>query len=381
MANLPATPDRKRRELAIQLRIWRIGHFFNAGGLPEWVKSTTEEEPPHQPESSDQSEIWLARCEALTIRGYVVKAARLIDFLIPFARIARNNYLLARVLTVAGIVRTLRGEYRSALQLLNEAVPLYGDLLDDTLAASVHITLPSVLATVGDVEQGVVHAAEFCRRARESGNPALLAVALSTQALVGCMHGAWVDAARAGWDSIQSARKAGHRYYEYIATVYHGYAVGQLGDVEHGLRLLHESVQMAMRLKTQLPLGRNFAWIGELYLLAGDADRAEKAVNRSIRLSRASGYTVGIPLAEKVLAQVRLAQGRTAEAVLLAGQALSTFRGMEAMTEVARCHALLARAQSGEEGRAHHETALLLFDQYGMSAERQELERELYAPI
>jgi ATP/maltotriose-dependent transcriptional regulator MalT len=112
------------------------------------------------------------------------------------------------------------------------------------------------------------------------------------------------------------------------------------------------------------------AVLAEAYLAAGDAARANEAARRARALARETAFPYGAGLAERALGRLAGARGHHDEAARRLGDALETFRAIDARYEQARTGldlAALARARGDAPAeQAHLADARRLFQALGI---------------
>ncbi|HKV08669.1 MAG TPA: hypothetical protein VJ725_11055, partial [Thermoanaerobaculia bacterium] len=159
-----------------------------------------------------------------------------------------------------------------------------------------------------------------------------------------------------------------------------GYAYLEKGDLEDAIEALTESVEQLRQAGMLQLFGWFSAFLAEARLLAGrrPAEVLEQA-RHALTVTEASGFRYGTGLAQRALGRIASAAGERSEAGVRLGEALESFRAIQAPFEVGRTLldlALLAYAggDSDEAARCLGEAYRLFMElrvpQYAEKTER-----------
>lgn len=134
-----------------------------------------------------------------------------------------------------------------------------------------------------------------------------------------------------------------------------------------GLALLREAVEVdeALRFRYHLPL--SLVGLAEGYLLAGDADAAERHAAQALHMSREHGHRGWEAWALRLHGEIARHRGETAAARDFYREASSRARELGMRPLLAHCHRGLACVESHERERATHlRLATKMYDEMGM---------------
>jgi class 3 adenylate cyclase/tetratricopeptide (TPR) repeat protein len=164
-----------------------------------------------------------------------------------------------------------------------------------------------------------------------------------------------------------------------------GYAYLEKGDLPRASEALEDSVERLRRAGMQQLLGWFSAFLAEARLLAGRPDEARDLACEALAVTEGVKFRYGSGMAQRALGRIARAAGDLAEAGRWLGDALESFRAIQAPFEMARTRldlALLAGAGSAEAA-LHLGQARRLFADLGLPRYAEEAERlagELAAP-
>ncbi|HEX3527763.1 MAG TPA: adenylate/guanylate cyclase domain-containing protein [Thermoanaerobaculia bacterium] len=133
-----------------------------------------------------------------------------------------------------------------------------------------------------------------------------------------------------------------------------GYAYLAQGDVRRAGEALEESVRRLRQAGMQQLLGWFSAFLAEAWLLSGRVEEAGDLAREALAVTEGVRFRYGSGMAQRVLGRVARSTGAAAEADDWLGQALESFRAIQAPFEVARTQldlAKLAGAGSAEAAR------------------------------
>jgi tetratricopeptide (TPR) repeat protein len=133
-----------------------------------------------------------------------------------------------------------------------------------------------------------------------------------------------------------------------------GYAWLEKGDLPRATKALEDSVERLRQAGMQQLLGWFSAFLAEAYLLAGRPDDAQELAREALTTTEGVGFRYGSGMAQRALGRIARAAGDREGAETWLGQALESFRSIQAPFEVGRTRlelALLAGAGSAEAGR------------------------------
>jgi tetratricopeptide (TPR) repeat protein len=179
------------------------------------------------------------------------------------------------------------------------------------------------------------------------------------------------DALEAAGEAVAACEAAGETYLLLLALAWRSDALIRAGSLAEARRLLGRTRALALSIGSDEGVAFSDQLLGDLLHRAGDLDGAGELLVRArdrFRRFRAP-LDAGFTLVD--LARVRLTQGRAAEALEVAGEALTDFRRREDPRGVASAFACLGRAyaQLGESERARPplEEALALSGRWGFT--------------
>jgi tetratricopeptide (TPR) repeat protein len=220
---------------------------------------------------------------------------------------------------------------------------------------------------LGEVGPAFQAAARADALGHEIGDPRLQTYAAWT---TGWLHAALGDSDAA----VAACRRSLERSPDPVNTAdamsFLGYVLLERGDVGEATGLLEQSVAQ-WRAFGHTPM---LAWfttvLAEAYLAAGDTGRAHEAASRGLSLAREAAFPYGLGLAVRALGRLARARGLRDEAARLLGEALDTFRTIDARYEQARtCLDLAALAAARDDAgarQAHLAEARRLFQALGI---------------
>ncbi|HKI01918.1 MAG TPA: adenylate/guanylate cyclase domain-containing protein [Thermoanaerobaculia bacterium] len=133
-----------------------------------------------------------------------------------------------------------------------------------------------------------------------------------------------------------------------------GYAWLEKGDLHRAIEALEDSVERLRQAGMQQLLGWFSAFLADGYLLADRSDEAWDLAQEALTITEGVGFRYGSGMAQRALGRIAWAAGDREGAETWLGQALESFRSIQAPFEMARTRlelALAAGAGSAEAGR------------------------------
>lgn len=149
-----------------------------------------------------------------------------------------------------------------------------------------------------------------------------------------------------------------------------GYAYLEKGDLQEAIEALEESVERLRRAGMLQLFGWFSAFLAEARLLAGrPASESRELAHHALAVTEASGFRYGTGLAQRALGRIAASAGNAPEARKRLGEAVESFRAIQAPFEVGRT--LLDLALLAQPGDAPGEAARCLGEAYRLFTELQ----------
>lgn len=133
-----------------------------------------------------------------------------------------------------------------------------------------------------------------------------------------------------------------------------GYAWLEKGDLPRAIETLEDSVERLRQAGMQQLLGWFSAFLADAYLLADRLDEARDLAREALTITEGVAFRYGSGMAQRALGRIARAMGDREGAETWLGQALESFRSIQAPFEMGRTRlelALVAGAGSAEAGR------------------------------
>lgn len=262
--------------------------------LPELLAS-----PAGEGDSVSQHLLMQAHALHLLFRGHLAPAEQLFARGLGFVRTRpEQEHLLPYTLTHLGQLHALRGEYREAVAVLEEAVRT-GDRNGIHIAEGAG-TLSSVLAMLGDFERAEVVGRNMAEEGRRCGDKAVVALASAHLASVFHARGDWSAAITAAEEAMKLAVEGHLLLPEYLAAAHLGLPLARTNRLTSGIRAAEHAISLAERSGLHLLLDQVYAYLAELLIEFGDLPTAARTAGRAEAMAREDGYLYGFALSVKV---------------------------------------------------------------------------------
>lgn len=155
-----------------------------------------------------------------------------------------------------------------------------------------------------------------------------------------------------------------------------GYAYLEKGELQDAIEALEDSVERLRQAGMLQLFGWFSAFLAEARLLAGrPADEARELAVQALAVTESSNFRYGSGLAQRALGRVALAVGEHPEAEIRLGEALDSFRAIQAPFEVGRTLLDLALVIHSGEAARHLGEAYRLFTELGVPRYAERAER------
>ena len=180
-------------------------------------------------------------------------------------------------------------------------------------------------------------------------------------------YAGWVHILRGDYEHAIAAAQQGHqvapeRLTASLNTGVLGHAYLEQGDAAVAIPLLEQAVETLGSIPIRWSELRCRVFLGEAYLMTGDATRARETAGRALELAHGIGWSFGIALAQRALGRIARAAGDPVEAESCLTKALGSFGECRAAFEAARTRldfaALLGTQGNTAAAREHLAAAL-----------------------
>ncbi len=251
-----------------------------------------------------------------------------------------------------GAAHHARGEYRKAIDLLDESIRALGTEpphealgLPGPAGVFFRIWLISSTARVGNFANGGRRAGEALDIAAGADHPLSLAVAHYGVGLLALAQGRTADAIEALQQSLDLCSRWNlHAWFPNIAS-HLGFGYARSGRLDEGIELLQ---QATARMSSPFDASSEFAMLAQALLLAGHGTEAREQADRALALARNYQERGNEALALWVLGEVEAWTGpdRVTRPVDHYQEALRLAIKLEMRPLAAACHAGLGRVWS-----------------------------------
>ena len=155
-----------------------------------------------------------------------------------------------------------------------------------------------------------------------------------------------------------------------------GYAYLEKGEIQDAIEALEESVERLRQAGMLQLFGWFSAFLAEARLLAGrPAAEARELAVQALAVTESSNFRYGTGLAQRALGRVAFAAGEHSEAEIRLGEALESFRAIQAPFEVGRTLLALALVAHSVQAARHLGEAYRLFTELGVPRYAEKTER------
>jgi predicted ATPase len=296
LASLPDTPERARKELALQITLGPAYIASRGYAAPEVglvlrrARALCERVGTPPQLFALMLGIWEWHGVRSELRLCMDFAAEGMDF----ARRLNDPGMLMEALFTSGSNLLYRGDFAAARDCFATAVAEYDDR-ERTRNWATHsghdagVTCRSNLAVclwhMGYPDQALQANREAVELARQIGHPFSLAYALHYTGWLSqnCRLGAEVRAA--GEEEFRIATEQGFALWHASGTFYRGAGLVQLGKVEEGLPLLVKGLDGFRASGAELSLPFQLSTLGEAYTQAGRFEDARRTLDEGLALS------------------------------------------------------------------------------------------------
>jgi class 3 adenylate cyclase/tetratricopeptide (TPR) repeat protein len=230
----------------------------------------------------------------------------------------------------------------------------------------------------GRWEQAVAESQEALRVGEEFADNSIVSFAALTLSIACTSKGDLVRAVEYGELAVQKAPTPGDRMWAQGALAW---AWGRAGEPRRGLDFLATTV--AMHRAAHFTWGEVFVpFLGEMYLLAGEYDKATQTLEEYLEIVERCGMMFHIGSAHRLLGEIALCTDPT-QAAPHFETSIATLRAIKAENELALAYAgygrLYARQGHSAQARDYLTQALTLFERLGTLGEPDKVRQALAA--
>ena len=204
--------------------------------------------------------------------------------------IINANFASGAVSLFQGMLPAARERLEQAVAI-EEAAPLRG-APQDPRVASLAILSPT-LWFLGYPQSAIVRHEEAIARARRIGHPMSLAFALTYGALLYLCLREPGHALELAQEASGLAAADGFRYWESLATTYHGIALSGLGREQEGIAETLAGIESYRATGSELGAAAVMVGLVTSYFRSGQTDRALEAANRALTSIEQTGASLG----------------------------------------------------------------------------------------
>ncbi len=338
---LPDTPERRRCELRLQMALgvslratrgFADAEVERAHARARELCGEVEPTVPYFPV------LW-GLCLYYVVRGEVRTGVELGEQLLGLATAVNDSALLVQAHARTGTTLLHLGEPARARAHLERALGLYeehqlqrqGLLFGADPAVTCRSFLAWALWLLGYPDQALQTVHDALRAARGSSHPLTLAHALFFRAYVRQLRREAAETRDGAEAVVALCREEGMPFYQPLATIWRGWAVAALGDVDAGLDAIHEGLAAARSTGMEIFRPQILGMLAEIRGVAGDAEEALAATAEGLALAHARGECGFASELYRLQGELLMARagrdpGRRAEAVGCFEQAVAIAR-------------------------------------------------------
>ncbi|HKV07980.1 MAG TPA: protein kinase [Thermoanaerobaculia bacterium] len=368
LADLPASPERDRQEIPLQVALgiaWAAVERYNAPEVRQAYDRALELCRRGTPTS-----LLFPVLRGLylyhLIHGDLEAAAGMARQLLDLADREGERRLLLVGHQSLGYVRLLEGHLESARNHLEIVVDLW-----DPERPGADLALPGggapwlegmidlswVFWLLGYPEEAEEIAREACERARRTASPYVLCFVSSMAAHLYALRREPARTRIFAAELRSTATENGYRHFEAVGRFLSAYAEAALGDPE-GLSVMRQQIEARLAKGARISLPNYDAFLAEQCLRAGLVDEALAAVNEGLALAAATGQRMMDAELLRLRGEILLARGDAGEAETFFLRALEVAGLQGALLLELRATVSLARLRAGQGRKAEAQVIL-----------------------
>ena len=175
--------------------------------------------------------------------------------------------------------------YRAALDMLEPAARLFGEVRDRESEGRVVAQIGRVYFSIASPQEGIARLEPAVAALTADGSPSALAGLMSVLGKLYMVRGRYEDALACAERGADLARQAGQGGVLAESEITRGSALVQVGDWRAGLAALEAAVGTAERASDIFSVCRALQCAAEVYLVQGDLDRHRSALERALEVA------------------------------------------------------------------------------------------------
>lgn len=332
-----------------------VGALFAAQRLPEALETARALRAKHP--AANDPRIDFAEANVQLEMGTWPAAARLADRAAAQLRNGGSQVLLARTLSIKGTAQQRQGDegWRATQQECLDVSRAAGFTAGAWRALN---TLAVGYADGGQPEKAIPLLVAAEAEAKKNGDTRLLLGSAGNLGYVCNLAGRWEEARQAIERAIPLARAVGDKTNEAIAINMLADRDCGVGDYAAARRHASDALQRMRALSRKSGVATSLAVLGRVATIEGRFDDARSLLGESLETfeSLGSKETKSVRMA---LAQLAVAEGRTADAMALIAQAPDSAEGMAVRAFATSDEKLASEALRAKPALHAHETLML----------------------
>ena len=326
LERLPAGPERAGTERRVRAWRLRLEYWFNPEQVEPQFDGALASPVGGEEPAEEIPDVLLARAEVLFMQGKADAAEPLLERALQLAG-ERDSVIRGFAIGGLGAVRLIRGDFREAVDLLEQAKSLVESAGRRFPGQSATLALASASALSGDFERFARCLAEI---EQEPGDPGHTAKLHGNLALVAYLQERSKDAVREAALGMECARAADHHYNEYFCSIWLGAARLELGEIGRALADFDACFALAAKAHTINLVDCVHAYKAMALVKHGRPADAAEVARAGLELATSNGYKLGGALCTEALGHVALAKGETDAATRLLSEALRRLKAIGA---------------------------------------------------
>lgn len=281
--------------------------------------------------------------ESARFQGDAAEAVRQCESAI--AMLPRQEYLLhAMAYRTLGVVMSQHGDWAGSIPVLERAAALYEIANNRYLQSDAESDLGSAYIVTGDATRAKAHLETAQRHWQRLDNPANLANALNSIAILEYQQGNLERANELLQEALHHARRSGHLRVEAYVQASIGDVYRDQGKLSEALQAYTTADEIAEKIQERFLITFTRISVAEVWRMGGDLATAEQVLETARQAATMHRSDYEMAFVQMGLGGLRLAQNETDAAVRHLEHALPAFEQAQSKREIGRIHMLLAEA-------------------------------------
>lgn len=247
-------------------------------------------------------------------QGDLDGAQRLFDQSLAIAQKVGDNLNIAANLNNMGVVHSLRGEHRLALQSYQQALVVNRQI---NRKYGINVNLSSIaheLGTTGDLTEAIAKYREVLLQENEMKQQSAMPADLGNLGILLHLEGELAESEKTLNQALELCGHTGSKANCAVALSELGSVQQSRGNLEQAKSYLQQALAISTGLADDLGISYNKISMAQIAIEEDHPEQAEPLARDAREALKKHGYAESVILADVILAQALLAQGKSSEA-------------------------------------------------------------------